>query len=88
MRTWFGISIDGGQEKTFNGNSISGRWEVLPSSETGTPMDISFIADFNVGSYNGCKASYNGQAHAGTPMAGDGHDLGEVSAKCVMKFGL
>lgn len=88
VRTWFSISIDGGEEKTFDGNSISMQWEVLPSSETGTPMDISYKADFSVGSYSGCTASYNGQETAGSPMAGDGHDLGETSAKCVMNFGL
>jgi hypothetical protein len=51
-------------------------------------MDISFSADFMVGSYSSCKASYNGKATDGIPMAGDGDALGEVSAKCVMTFSI
>lgn len=88
MRTWFGISVDGEKERSIKANSISMQWQVIPSSKTKTPMDISYKANFQVGSFKGCTASYNGKETAGTPQKGDGHNLGQTSAKCVMRFNL
>ncbi|KAJ5203790.1 uncharacterized protein N7498_004669 [Penicillium cinerascens] len=88
MRTWFEISVDGERPREIAGNSISGKWQVIQSSKTKTPMNISYKANFMIGSFRGCTASYNGRETAGTPMSAGGHAGGQVSAKCVMKFGL
>ncbi|KND94730.1 hypothetical protein TOPH_00362, partial [Tolypocladium ophioglossoides CBS 100239] len=85
-RTWFGITVHGGKEKEFQGNSIGGRWQVIPSSKTGTAMDVSYVAQFLVGSYGSCKVSYNGKETSGKSLPGNGHGLGQNSAKCAVTF--
>ncbi|TKX22088.1 hypothetical protein C1H76_5721 [Elsinoe australis] len=43
-----------------NGNSIQSGWQTIPSSSTGTAMDVSFYSAFDLSSWNPCKTIQSG----------------------------
>lgn len=72
-----------------NGNSIQSGWQTIPSSSTGTAMDVSFYSAFDLSSWNPCKVSYNFVETTGVSSDrtdGPCNDAGYQCAQCVMTF--
>ncbi|PSK43109.1 hypothetical protein B9Z65_7063 [Elsinoe australis] len=72
-----------------NGNSIQSGWQTIPSSSTGTAMDVSFYSAFDLSSWNPCKVSYIFVETTGVSSDrtdGPCNDAGYQCSQCVMTF--